>query len=158
MLLHTYVFYYVYSYPIVPTYSPLSSTKYVLNPPFSNMPPCFFCFFFRILSRRGAFTSNHLDCYGSSLKTSPHTTGTDWDPVLLVSGDITTIYRFLRILYVFCTMKSLYTVCTHFDWVKTCMKRASIAQGSPVPKLMPFSTISSCGAPTKGILTWYFRS
>lgn len=154
MLLHTYVFYYVYSYPIVPTYSPLSSTKICVEPSIFKYASMFF--FFRILSRRGAFTSNHLDCYGSSLKTSSHTTGTDWDPVLLVSGDITTIYRFLRILYVFCTMKSLHTVCTHFDWVKTCMKRASIAQGSPVPKLMPFSTIWSCGAPTKGILTWVF--
>ena len=127
--------------------------KYVLNPPFSNMPPFFFsnslpkrCFHQQPLGLLWVEPQNFLshDWYWlgpSSLSFRWHYHN------LPISTDS------IRILY---HEVSLYTVCTHFDWVKTCMKRASIAQGSPVPKLMPFSTIWSCGAPTKGILTWVF--
>lgn len=44
MLLHTYVFYYVYSYPIVPTYSPLSSTKICVEPSIFKYASMFFFF------------------------------------------------------------------------------------------------------------------
>ena len=153
MLLHTYVFYYVYSYPIVPTYSPLSSTKICVEPSIFKYASIFFsnslpkrCFHQQPLGLLWVEPQNFLshDWYWlgpSSLSFRWHYHN------LPISTDS------IRILY---HEVSLYTVCTHFDWVKTCMKRASIAQGSPVPKLMPFSTIWSCGAPTKGILTWVF--
>ena len=144
MLLHTYVFYYVYSYPIVPTYSPLSSTKICVEPSIFKYASMFFFFEFspeEVVEPQNFLSHDWYWLGPSSLSFRRHYHH------LPISTDS------IRILY---HEVSLYTVCTHFDWVKTCMKRASIAQGSPVPKLMPFSTIWSCGAPTKGILTWVF--
>lgn len=130
--------------------------KYVLNPPFSNMPPFFLFFFLNSLPKR----CFHQQPLGLLWVEPQNFLSHDWYWLGPSSLSFRWHYHNLaistdsiRILY---HEVSLYTVCTHFDWVKTCMKRASIAQGSPVPKLMPFSTIWSCGAATKGILTWVF--